>query len=209
MKHSLLHNLRSFFRLLGQHRFYTVVCVVGTAVTIAFVMVVVMVYDFRTADVAPETRRSRVIYNYGTQCMRPDGSNMWGYRALGPTAFAAFFDNLPGVDELTWHGGLSKAVCALPASSDRQSVMLRPVAANWFDFFRYDFVAGRPSHRLNTMPVAPLSSRPTTSGGSSAIVRMAWCGVSLSSASDWHASCTAEPPRRWASSCCWISRRLV
>ena len=144
MKHSLLHNLRSFFRLLGQHRFYTTVCVVGTAVTIAFVMVVVMVYDFRTADVAPETRRSRVLYNYGTQCMRPDGSNMWGYRALGPTAFHAFFDNLPGVDELTWHGGLSKAVCALPASSDRQSVMLRAVAANWFDFFRYDFVAGRP-----------------------------------------------------------------
>ena len=144
MKHSLLHNLRSFFRLLGQHRFYTAVCVVGTAVTIAFVMVVVMVYDFRTADVAPETRRSRVLYNYGTQCMRPDGSNMWGYRALGPTAFHAFFDNLPGVDELTWHGGLSKAVCALPASSDRQSVMLRPVAANWFDFFRYRFVAGRP-----------------------------------------------------------------
>ena len=52
MKHSLLHNLHSYFRLLGQHRFYTTVCVVGTAVTIAFIMVVVMVYDFRTANVA-------------------------------------------------------------------------------------------------------------------------------------------------------------
>ena len=110
----------------------------------AFVMVVVMVYDFRTADVAPETRRSRVLYNYGTQCMRPDGTNMWGYRGLGPTAFHAFFDDLPGVDELTFHGGLRKAVCALPASSDRHSVLIRPVAANWFEFFRYDFLAGRP-----------------------------------------------------------------
>ncbi len=144
MKHSLLHNLRSLLNQLSQHRFYTAVCVVGTAVTIAFVMVVVMVYDFRTTDVAPETRRSRVLYNYGTQCMRSDGTNVLGYRGLGPTAFHAFFDDLPGVDELTWHGGLSKAVCALPASSDRRSVMLRPVAANWFDFFRYDFVAGRP-----------------------------------------------------------------
>ena len=110
----------------------------------AFVMVVVMVYDFRTADVAPETRRSRVLYNYGTQCMRHDGTNMWGYRGLGPTAFHAFFDDLPGVDELTFHGGLRKAVCALPASSDRHSVLIRPVAANWFEFFRYDFLAGRP-----------------------------------------------------------------
>lgn len=141
MKYSFGHNLRL---LLNQHRFYTAVCVVGTAVTIAFVMVVVMVYDFRTADVAPETRRSRVLYNYGTQCMRPDGTNMWGYRGLGPTAFHAFFGDLPGVDELTFHGGLRKAVCALPASSDRHSVLIRPVAANWFEFFRYDFLAGRP-----------------------------------------------------------------
>ena len=144
MKYSFGHNLRLLLNQLNQHRFYTAVCVVGTAVTMAFVMVVVMVYDFRTADVAPETRRSRVLYNYGTQCMRPDGTNMWGYRGLGPTAFHAFFDDLPGVDELTFHGGLRKAVCALPASSDRHSVLIRPVAANWFEFFRYDFLAGRP-----------------------------------------------------------------
>ena len=148
MKHALLYNFRSLLNQLKQHRFYTAVCVVGTAVTIAFVMVVVMVYDFRTADAAPETRRSRVLYNYGTQCMRPDGTNVWGYRALGPTAFHAFFDSLPGVDELTWHSGLNKAVCSLPASSDRHSVLLRAVAANWFDFFRYDFVAGRLAGQL-------------------------------------------------------------
>lgn len=144
MRYSLLHNLRSLFCQMSQHRFYTVVCVVGTAVTIAFVMVVVMIYDFRTANVAPETRRSRLLYNDGTQCMHPDGTHMWGYRGLGPTAFHAFFDNLPGVDDLTWHAGLQKSICALPASSDRHSVFLRPVAANWFDFFHYDFVAGRP-----------------------------------------------------------------
>lgn len=48
------------------------------------------------------------------------------------------------MDDLTWHAGLQKSICALPASSDRHSVFLRPVAANWFDFFHYDFVAGRP-----------------------------------------------------------------
>lgn len=144
MKYAWIHNLQILFNQLNQHRFYTAVCVVGTAVTMAFVMVVIMVYDFRTADVAPETHRSRVLYNYGTQCMRPDGTNMWGYRGLGPTAFHAFFDDLPGVDDLTWHGGLRKSVCALPASSDRHSVLLRPVAANWFEFFSYDFLAGRP-----------------------------------------------------------------
>lgn len=96
MEYAWIHNLRLLFNQLNQHRFYTAVCVVGTAVTMAFVMVVVMVYDFRTADVAPETRRSQVLYNYGTQCMRPDGTNMWGYRGLGPTAFHAFLTTCRG-----------------------------------------------------------------------------------------------------------------
>lgn len=116
----------------------------GTAVTIAFVMVVVMVYDFRTANMAPETSRSRTLYHDGTQCMHPDGTNLMGYRGLGPEAFHALYDNLPGIDLLTWHGGLSPMVCSLPASSDRHRVLVRPVADNWFDYFRYDFVAGRP-----------------------------------------------------------------
>lgn len=173
MKHSLLHNLHSYFRLLGQHRFYTTVCVVGTAVTIAFIMVVVMVYDFRTANVAPETRRSRLIYNDGTQCMRPDGTNMWGYRGLGPTAFHALLDSLPGVDELTFHGGLSNALCSLPASSDRHSVLLRPVSANWFDFSATTLWRADRSPGPSTMPARLLSNRPMTSGGRHAAVTTA------------------------------------
>ena len=137
-------DMKQLIHLIGQHRFYAAACMVSTAVTLAFVMVVVMVYDFRTADVAPETERSRMLYNTGTQCMRANGTNLMGYRGLGPTAFEALYNNLPGVDTLTWHGGLQRALCSLPASSDRQSVFLRPVAANWFSFFRYDFAAGRP-----------------------------------------------------------------
>ena len=139
--------MKQLFNLIRQHRFYTAICVIGTAVTVAFVMVVVMVYDFRTANVAPETRRSRTMYHDGTLLMRNDGTSRMGYQGLGPMAFHALYDSLPGVDRLTWHGGLWKAVCALPASSDRRSVFLRPVAADWFDYFRYDFVAGRPFTR--------------------------------------------------------------
>lgn len=142
-----IEQMKQLLNLFSQHRFYAAVCIVGTAVTLAFVMVVVMVYDFRTADIAPETVRSRSLYDDGVQCMRANGTNMMGYRGMGPVAFHAVYDSLPGVDKLTWHGGLTKSVCALPASSDRHSVFLRPVAANWFDFFQYDFLAGRPFSR--------------------------------------------------------------
>ena len=71
--------MKQLFNLIRQHRFYTAICVIGTAVTVAFVMVVVMVYDFRTANVAPETRRSRTMYHDGTLLMRNDGTNRMGY----------------------------------------------------------------------------------------------------------------------------------
>ena len=62
MKYSFGHNLRLLLNQLNQHRFYTAVCVVGTAVNKAFVVGGVMVYDFRTADVAPGTRRCRGLF---------------------------------------------------------------------------------------------------------------------------------------------------
>lgn len=136
--------MKQLFNLIRQHRFYTAVCIVGTAITLAFVMVVVMVYDFRTADVAPEPLRSRTMYCAGGQVSRPDGSENYGTAGLGRLAFETLFTALPGVDTLTWHSGLYKSVCSLPASSDRHSAFARRVAANWFDIFRYDFVAGRP-----------------------------------------------------------------
>lgn len=136
--------MKQLLNLIFQHRFYTAVCVIGTAVTLAFVMVVVMVYDFRTADVAPETERSRMMYNTGGRVSRPDGTNNFGDGGLGRLAFETLFTGLPGVDTLTWHGGLYRSLCTLPASSDRHAAFTRRVAANWFDFFRYDFVAGRP-----------------------------------------------------------------
>ena len=52
------------FNLIRQNPFYATISIIGTAVTIAFVMVVVMIYDFRTMDMAPESDRSD-IYRFG------------------------------------------------------------------------------------------------------------------------------------------------
>lgn len=50
------------FNLIRQNPFYATISIIGTAVTIAFVMVVVMIYDFRTMDMAPESDRSDMMY---------------------------------------------------------------------------------------------------------------------------------------------------
>ena len=129
-------------RLIKQNPFYSLVAIVGTAVTIAFVMVVIMIYDFRSADMAPESDRSRLIYTDTGVTMRKDGTDR--YRGMGRTAYEKLFTNLPGVEDATWYAALMKGACSLPASSDRHNYNIKNVAPNWFSFFEYDFIAGRP-----------------------------------------------------------------
>ena len=54
--------IKQAIHLIRQNPFYSLITIIGTAVTIAFVMVVVMIYEFRTANIAPESHRSRVMY---------------------------------------------------------------------------------------------------------------------------------------------------
>lgn len=130
--------------LIRQNPFHTVVSIIGTAVTIAFVMVVAMVYDFRTADIAPETGRSQMIYADKAGTYRKLDHTNRNSGGIGRMAYEALFTNLDGVDDVTWYRGVSKTPCSLPASNETFNYYIRPVAPNWFSFFEYEFIAGRP-----------------------------------------------------------------
>ena len=63
---------------------------------------------------------------------------------MGRKAFEALFSELPSVKEVTWYRGVSKTPCNLSASNEIFNYYVRPVADNWFKFFDYEFIAGRP-----------------------------------------------------------------
>lgn len=135
--------LSQALNLMRQNPFHTIISVIGTAVTIAFVMVVVMIYDFRTADMAPESDRSHIMYTgKGKTYRKQDHTNV--NQGMGRKAFEPLFTDLPGVEEVTWFYGVSKTPCNLAASNETFNYFVRPVAANWFNFFEYEFIAGRP-----------------------------------------------------------------
>ena len=74
------------FNLIRQNPFYATISIIGTAVTIAFVMVVVMIYDFRTMDMAPESDRSDMMYTGSGMTYRsriiPTRTAVWDARLL-------------------------------------------------------------------------------------------------------------------------------
>lgn len=135
--------LSQAFNLIRQNPFYSTISIIGTAVTIAFVMVVIMIYDFRTMNVTPESARSDMMYTgSGTTYRKQDHTNQ--NNGMGRKAFEALFTDLPGVKEVTWYRGISKTPCNLSASNETFNYFVRPVAGNWFTFFDYEFVTGRP-----------------------------------------------------------------
>ena len=138
--------MRQFFRqtlnLLAENKLHSSIVIVGTAVTMAFVMMVVMTFDFRAADLAPESNRSRTVYMSRGHINNVDGTNH--NSGMGKIPFDALFDNCPGVELATWSGYLSESTVSMPGGNDKHRFFTNDVAANWFDMFDYDFIAGKP-----------------------------------------------------------------
>ena len=115
--------MKTFFRqlvsLLTGNPLHSAIIIVGTAVTIAFVMVVTMIYNFRTADIAPESDRSRLVHLGTGHIERVNGTEHSGGMAKVP--FDALFVNLPGVEDVTWSSYLQ----SVPFSMSRDDRQLR------------------------------------------------------------------------------------
>lgn len=110
------------FNLIRQNPFYATISIIGTAVTIAFVMVVVMIYDFRTMDMAPESDRSDMMYTgSGMTYRKLDHTNQ--NSGMGRKAFEALFSELPGVKEVTWYRGVSKTLVTCPLRMRYSTIM--------------------------------------------------------------------------------------
>ncbi len=63
--------MEQILALIRQNPFFSAVSVIGTAVSITFVMVIYMVYDIQTADLAPESHRSSMVYLMDTLTASP------------------------------------------------------------------------------------------------------------------------------------------
>ena len=89
--------IRQSFTLLRQNPFFSVVSIIGTAVSIAFAMVVYMVYDIQTANIRPELHRDRMVYSsYGYSYRKADHSN--ANTGMSYQAASRVFGDLPGAE---------------------------------------------------------------------------------------------------------------
>ena len=134
--------IRQAFSLLRQNPFFSTVSIIGTAVSIAFVMVVYMVYDIQTANIRPESHRDRMVYSsYGYSYRKADHSN--ANTGMSYQAACRIFADLPSAELVTYMSYTTMEYCGVSPEKG-QRCQNRRVDLNFWRLYDIRFVAGRP-----------------------------------------------------------------
>lgn len=133
--------MKQILALIRQNPFFSTVSILGTAVSIAFVMVVYMVYDIQTANLAPEVHRDRMVYSsYGYYYRRADHSD--SNTGMSYRAAYAVFAGLPGAETVAYLGPDYILYCG-PSPSQGMRRTVRRVDLNYWQVYDIPLVAGR------------------------------------------------------------------
>ncbi|HHV04262.1 MAG: ABC transporter permease [Bacteroidales bacterium] len=123
---------------------FSAISVLATALTIAFVMTLYMVYTFRTADMAPEINRSRTLYSdAGYSYLTKDHSN--ANRGMSKSTAEKIFGNLENAETVSYIMNKGEGVGFVGTSpANREKRIVSPIDDNYFHVFKFDFLSGNP-----------------------------------------------------------------
>ena len=134
--------------MMREERLFSGIYIVGTALAIAFTMVMAVVYYAKLADIAPEVNRSRTVYVKGMVKRAVNDTLKWQPTSYTATQVKEWLYTLKSAE------GVSATVNASRYTSDRQylkcdnhklvPVVTRMVDANFFKVYQFNFVYGRP-----------------------------------------------------------------
>ena len=134
--------------MMREERLFSGIYIVGTALAIAFTMVIAVVYYAKLADIAPEVNRSRTVYVKGMAKRAVNDTLRWEPTNYTATQVKEWLYTLKSAEVV------SATVNGSRYTSDRQylkcdnhklvPVVARRVDANFFKVYQFRFVYGRP-----------------------------------------------------------------
>ena len=134
--------------MMREERLFSGIYIVGTALAIAFTMVIAVVYYAKLADIAPEVNRSRTVYVKGMAKRAVNDTLRWEPTSYTATQVKEWLYTLKSAEVV------SATVNGSRYTSDRQylkcdnhklvPVVTRMVDANFFKVYQFRFVYGRP-----------------------------------------------------------------
>lgn len=135
--------LRQTLATMREEKLYSAMYVVGTALAIAFTMIIAEIYYVKVADIAPEVNRSKTYYLPFMGKNSDEGTA----EIISPDVFRDLFQKMQTPESVT--GVVNLWASALPYMKLADgihdcAVKVRMTEPGFFDFYRYRFIEGSP-----------------------------------------------------------------
>lgn len=128
-----------------QNRFFSAVYIIGTGLAISMVMVMAVVYHIRTAAIAPEINRDRMLYLTRALYVKEKGS-INGFIGTGTAKECLFNLKTPEAVSVATHSFFSFVsgdfFARLPGGDDPVKVSIKGTNADFWRVFRFNFIEG-------------------------------------------------------------------
>ena len=135
--------------MMREDRLFSGIYIVGTALAIAFTMVMAVVYYIKLAPIYPERNRARTIYFEGLRVEADNGT--MGQMGFSSQAYEEWFKPSPNIEYcsptlLAAGTGKTLGKChtfVVRGKDDYVDVVRNEVNADYFKIYEYDFLSGR------------------------------------------------------------------
>ena len=142
--------LRQALAMMREEKLFSSIYIVGTALAIAFTMVMAVVYYIKLAPIYPEPNRARTVYFEGIR-IEADYGGM-GQTPFSANAYEDWFKPSPNIEYssptlLAAGTGKTLGRChafVVRGKDDYVDAIRNEVSADFFKIYVYDFVSGRP-----------------------------------------------------------------
>lgn len=136
--------IKQALALWKDNKVLTLVSALGTALAIAMIMIIVLVWQIRTANYAPETKRDRTLYVYAATAYGKEDSNWQTSAWLGYKTIKECFYPIPEAEAVTAVALGHQRLAALPDHTVEFKSDVTYTDAAFWKVFDFNFLHGHP-----------------------------------------------------------------
>ena len=140
-----------------ENRLVSVISIAGTAISIAMIMVVVLVFQIQFANFYPENNRDRMMYvDSGTEVKT---SNGWNRGNMSPEAVKECFYSLEIPEAVSGYAMQLKPL-SIPGKRMYKGYQIKYTDTGFWKVFSFRFLTGKPFTQFGASRIQPVVVQP-------------------------------------------------
>lgn len=138
--------LKQAMQMLRQNKFFSIIYITGTGLAITMVMILAILYYFRTGNIAPEINRDRMlVIQHGKILNKTEGQGNGSSRLSYPTIKECFYSmQTPEAVTAILPIGEQTEFIQTPGSDEVYNGLVMGTDVTFWKIFQFRFLAGKP-----------------------------------------------------------------